>query len=321
MKKFIKKIFVLIIPIVLTSHILDFFISNNLKKSNTYAHKEFSTWNAIVDGKLDAEILIYGSSRAWVQFDSQILEDTLKLNTYNLGIDGHSFIMQLLRHKLALEHNSKPKMIIHSVDIGTLEKGRLYNSDQFLPYMLWNQIFYDHMSLLKGYSYFDYNIPLVRYYGRFEAIKEALKMSLNQSNPIQRVKGYMGSDATWNNDFDNAKKLMNEYVVTPDSYILSLFDNYLKECKNKNIQVVLVYAPYYTEGQIFIKNQQEIINMYRALATEYDFTFFDFTKDEICSDKNYFYNASHMNRTGAEVFTRKLAHKLKARTHNNVYKK
>ena len=219
--------------------------------------------------------------------------------------------MQYLRHLLALENNSKPKVIIHSVDIGTLQKGRMYNPDQFLPYMLWNKTFYDYMSMYDGYSYFDYKIPLIRYYGKLEAIKTAIKMSSHQSNEVQRIKGYLGNDNSWNNDFDNAKKSMKKYVSLPDSLTLSLFDNYLAECKKNKIDVILVYSPYYIEGQEFIKNQSEIINIYEMLAQKYDFMFLDFTKDEICFDKKYFYNTSHMNKTGAELFTKKLCNQIK----------
>jgi hypothetical protein len=290
---------------------IDRFISENLKISNSHSQREYSTWNAIVDGKLDADIFVYGSSRACTHFDPKIIEDSLGQSVFNLGIEGHTFGMQYLRHLLALENNSKPKVIIHSVDIGTLQKGRMYNPDQFLPYMLWNKTFYDYMSMYDGYSYFDYKIPLIRYYGKLEAIKTAIKMSSHQSNEVQRIKGYLGNDNSWNNDFDNAKKSMKKYVSLPDSLTLSLFDNYLAECKKNKIDVILVYSPYYIEGQEFIKNQSEIINIYEMLAQKYDFMFLDFTKDEICFDKKYFYNTSHMNKTGAELFTKKLCNQIK----------
>lgn len=311
MKTFIIKVFVFVFPIIVFGYFIDRFISLNLKRSNSHSQREYSTWNAILDGKLEADIFVYGSSRACTHFDPKIIEDSLGLSAFNLGIEGHTFSMQYLRHLLALENNAKPKLIIQSVDIGTLRKGNLYNPDQFLPYMLWNRAFYEYMSMYDGYSYFDYKIPLIRYYGKLEAIKMAIKMSLHQSNEVQRVKGYLGNDNSWNNDFDNAKKSMKKYVSPPDSLTLNLFDRYLEECKKNKICVILVYSPYYIEGQEFIKNQAEIIDIYKMFAQKYDFMFLDFTKDEICFDKKYFYNASHMNKTGAEFFTKKLCNQIK----------
>lgn len=313
MKKFILKILFFALPIILSGYYLDKLISQNLKKSNSYAEKEYPTWNDILEGKLKADILIHGSSRAWVHFDPKIIEDSLKLSTYNLGIDGHTFTMQYLRHLLALKNNTKPKLIIHSVDVSSIQKDILYNPDQFLPYMLGDETFYNFMSKYEGYSYFDYKIPLIRYYGKFEAIKTAFKMLvLSESNTIERVKGYQGREEVWNNDFDKAKKTMKKFTATYDSPTLSLFDNYLKECKDQNINVILVYSPYYIEGQKFIENQEQIINIYIKLARKYNFKFIDFTKDPICYDKKYFYNASHMNKEGAELFTRKLCSQIKS---------
>lgn len=313
MKKFILKILVFISPVILSGYFIDFFISQNLRKSNSHAVMEYPTWNAIMDGKLNADILVYGSSRAWVHFDPKIMEDSLNHSVYNLGIEGHTFNMQYFRHLLALKYNPKPKLIIHSVDIGTISKGNLYNEDQFLPYMLWNDAFYMYMSKYEGFSYFDYKIPLLRYVGKLEALKSIIKMIASpKSNLVERVKGYQGKNYPWNNDFDRAKKTMKKYSAVPDSLSLNLFDKYLKECKEQNIKVILVYSPYYIEGQEFIENQKQIITIYKTLAQKYELSFLDFTNDEICFDKKYFYNASHMNITGAELFTKKLCCQLKS---------
>jgi len=312
MKIFFSKLIVFIIPLIVVGFFFDKIISEFLKRSNSFAHKEYHTWNAILDGKLDAKIWIHGSSRALFHFDPTIIEDILNQSAFNLGIDGHTFSMQYLRHSLALKNNSKPSLIIHSVDIGSMQKGNLYNPDQFLPYMLWDETFYNYMSKYDGYSYFDYKIPIIRYYGKFEAIKTAIKMLVApQSNVGERVKGYKGQDQDWNNDFVNAKKAMKKYIANLDSTTLNLFDNYLKECKEQEIQVILVYSPYYIEGQEFIQNQQLILDAYRNVAQKYDFAFMDFTNDPLCLDKKYFYNSSHLNKNGAELFTRKLCREIK----------
>jgi hypothetical protein len=308
MKKFIIKIFIFLLPITLSSYLIDYFISSNLKKSNSHAQKEYPIWNIITEGKLNSEILIYGSSRAWTHFDSQIIENKLNKTTYNLGIDGHTFNMQYLRHLIVLKNNKKPKLIIHSIDVGTFQKGNLYNPDQFLPYMLWNKEFFKTIKNYEGYNFIDFYIPLIRYYGKLDAIKTAIKMFvLPQNNSIERIKGYQGQDVGWNNDFDDAQKNMDKYEVTLDSLTLVKFDKYLAQCKSNNIEVILVYSPIYIEGQNFIKNHQEIIELYQSFADKYSFKFINFLTDIICLDKKYFYNATHLNKLGAELFSHKLS--------------
>ena len=319
MKKFISKIFAFTIPIIILAYGIDIYLSSNLRKSSTFAHQEYPIWNDILEGNLNADILIHGSSRAWVHFDPKILEDTLQLSAYNLGVDGHTFNMQHLRHKLALKHNKKPKMVIYSVDATTLQKGNFFNSEQILPFMLWNKDIQEFTSQYTSYSFLDYKLPLLRYYGKTDAISTVLKMNFQSDNNEKlRVKGYKGQDRIWNNDFDNAKKLMKRYEVKIDEDLKQRFDSYLKACKSNGIEVILVYAPVYIEGQEFIQNEDVLIHTYENFAETYDFKFFDFTNDDICYNKAYFYNARHMNKTGSELFTKKLASKIKAITVNNM---
>lgn len=65
MKRVIKKIFLFYLPIILLSYPLDKSISNYLKQSNK-CYGEYEVWNDIYSGKINADIAIYGSSRAWV---------------------------------------------------------------------------------------------------------------------------------------------------------------------------------------------------------------------------------------------------------------
>jgi hypothetical protein len=133
-----------------------------------------------------------------------------------------------------------------------------------------------------------------------------------QSNKKHRVRGYEGQERTWNRDFENAKKKMRSYDIIIDEDLKQRFANYLKACKANAIEVVLVYAPVYIEGQEFIQNEAILKETYSSFAKACDFKFLDFTNDEICYEKAYFYNTRHLNKVGAELFTKKLASLIKS---------
>ncbi len=312
MKKFIVQIIFFLLPIILLAYLIDICISANLKKSNIYAQGEFAVWNTILDGNAKTEIAIYGSSRAWVHFNSTVIEDSLKHPTYNFGIDGHTLWLEYLRHELLLKKDKAPKLIIHSIDISTLQKLKeLYNSDQFLPYMLWNKDIKEYTEDYAGFDFFDYYVPLIRYYNKTNAIKTSFSMLVKQDNAVGRIKGYQSQDIQWNGDFDKAKLKMKSMKAHIDTSTLVLFDKYLNECKQRNILVILVWSPEYIEGQKFIPNRGVIVDIYKNLSTKYDIPFFDFSNDEISYQKKYFYNSEHMNRTGSVLFTNKLIDKIK----------
>lgn len=295
------------------SYFIEVFISTNLKQSNKFAEKEYSIWNAIFEGNVNSDIVIYGNSRAWVQFDSTMMSDSLHIPTYNLGIDGHNFWLQYLRHTMLLKKNKKPRIIIVSIDMFSLQKRKdLYNSEQFLPYMLWNKEIKMATIGYEGFKRVDYELPLIRYYGRTKAIETAFRFfSGHLSNPVCRIRGYQAREESWNTDFDKAKLAMSNYVVKPDKSTLALFERFLDECKLQNIKLIFVNAPEYIEGQKFIKNRVEILAIYRKYSKLNNIPFYDYSNDIISFQKKYFYNTVHMNKTGAELFTAKLIDTLK----------
>ncbi|MCO6495155.1 MAG: hypothetical protein J5I91_05680 [Bacteroidetes bacterium] len=312
MKRFLVKIALLTLIVFASAYPLDKLISHWLKKSNSFAVKEYPVWNDILNGKLNSDIWIYGSSRAWTQFDPDILQDSLYKPVYNLGIDGLPFPMQYFRHSLALKYNKRPRIIIQSVDFGTLTRRDLYNADQFLPYMLWDNDFYDAMHEYKGFNKLDYKIPFLRYYGNYPAFKEAISVALNPGkNKATRVRGYQGQDLNWNDDLERAKAMTDYYRFVIDNGSVKLFHQFLEECSSAGIKVVLVYSPIYIEGQEFIEGHKNIVELYKEIATKHNCRFIDFTKDSICYEKKYFYNSLHLNKTGAELFTQKLGSMIK----------
>jgi hypothetical protein len=312
MKSFLKSIILFSFPLLLLAYPLDVYLSNKLKQSNDYSG-EFEVWNAIYEGNIDTEIAIYGASTAWVDINPQVLSDTLNKSAYNLGIDGHHFWLQYLRHLEFLEHNEKPKEIILAIGFSVLEKRKdLYLYEQFLPYMLWNKDIKYYTQSYDGFSFFDYYIPLWRYAGERDVLKNISKMKdANSEIKLHRTKGFKGIDKKWNFDFEKAKFKIKEYNVVNDSLTLTLFDAFLYECKNDNIKVTLVYPPEFIEGQKFIKNRQDMVNLYHQFAEKYNITFLDYSQSNICTNKDYFYNATHLNKTGSKLFSEQLAQDLK----------
>lgn len=313
MKKFIQKLVLFVSPVILSAYFIDIFISHNLKKSNSYAHKDYACWNLIMDGKLNSDVVIYGSSRACLQINPAIVSDSLNTTAYNLGINGHNFWLQYLKHSLLLQNNTKPKLIIHSVDAFTLEKrGDLYNSEQFLPYMLFNDKIKKVTSSYQGFNFLDYEIPLARYYGKADAFLALIKLLINPGgNEPGRIKGYEAMDIKWTDEFEKAREQMGFYEARIDTPSFLLFEKYLTECKAKNIKIILVYTPEYIGGQGFIKNRNDIISMYKGFSEKFNIPFYDYSKDSLSFQRKYFYNSTHLNKTGTDIFAKELVSKIK----------
>ena len=302
---FLRRALFFVLPIVLLMYPLDYIISKYLAKNDylSISAGEYSVWNDIYAKKIDVDVAIYGGSRAWTQINAPMISDSLNKSSYNFGVDGHNFQLQYLRHLEYLKYNSPPKTIILSVDFATLQKRKdLYNYSQLLPYMLWNDTIYKYTKDYEGFSNTDYKIPLIRYIGEFSLF---LKSTLNKDRK-KRIQGYSGRSKNWNNDFNNAQKKIKKQVYKTDSSTVSLFNDFLRTCKKSDINVILVYTPFYHEGFDFIEKHQEIINSFKEIANKYQLSFIDYSKDSICYDKQFFYNSAHLNKKGADLFTNKL---------------
>lgn len=309
MKKFGLTILLFCIPLFILAGLGDYYINKTLKKSK---YKYFVVWNDLVSGNLNSEIVIYGTSRARAHINSKIVEDSLKLSTYNLGIDGYTFNMEYCRHKLVLERNKKPSYIIQTLDYHMLGKtDKLYQYEQFFP-------FFDSETILKtiktykGFNWWDYHLPLVRYYGSKEQIFSAMNILFRPShNKGNRYKGFYNFNQSWTKDFEKVKKTKKYIFQKLDKESVILFEKYLADMKRKAISVIFVYTPEYIDGQSFVSNRAEIMKLYKRLAVKYDIPFIDYSSDTMCLNRDYFYNAEHLNLKGANLFSRKLASDLK----------
>ncbi len=322
MKKFISKILYFLLPIVVIAYPLDCAMSYYLRQSSIYPG-EFEVWNDIYNSDANCDVAIYGSSRAWVHIDPKIVRDSLGVTVYNFGLDGHNFWLQYMRHLELLKYNKKPKTIILSVDIFSLQKrSDLYKADQFLPYMLWNPMMKAYTSSFIGYDKIDYSIPLIRYAGKLDALQLIVDhINKPQTSERFRQNGYRGIVRAWNNDMEKAKLSQKSYEIKMDSNSIALFEKFIKACKSDNIELILVYTPEFIEGQKFVSNREDLMKLYKNFAKKYALNYYDYSNDTICLNKEYFYNASHLNKKGSQIFSRNFAKRLKERKHNSSSEK
>lgn len=312
MNNFLKTLLKFLLPIFILAYPLDLVLSKIFSKSYWPAD-EIDVMKRIYKGKMDIDIAIYGSSRAWRHFHPAIMKDSLQKRIYNMGMDGHNFWMQYYRHKEYLKYNVAPKYIIHSVDAICFERRKdLVFLEQFLPFMLFHHDLYAHVKEYEGFDWYDFYIPLWRYIGRESVFKTMGTILFNpKSNLPMRTDGYNGNWARWNDDFAHAKANNIIHKAQLHEPSLALYDTFLQECAQLGIKVILVHSPMHIDGQNYISNNDSIVNIIKSYASKYDLPYLDYTKDEICNSTDYFYNALHLNDIGANLFSAKLGHDLK----------
>lgn len=310
MKKFIIKTSFFLVILISLFTIIYYITNKGLEKSEFGNLKE---WKEIFAGEINSHILIHGSSRARVQYSTYIIDSVLNTDSYNMGIDGSPFDIQYLRFKTYLGKNSPPKIILQNVDLDLLDKNLVvFQKYQFLPFL--NNLDFKEILYKNGViSNSDYSLPFLRYYGQPKAIQIGFLEYFGIKHfKSKSINGFLSVDKKWDGrNFEKKKKTgINHWKIDPE--LEKLFLCFLAECKSKNIKVVLVYAPIYYELQKHTLNFTESELYYKNIAKKNGLHFFNYCNDTISFNKKYFYNATHLNSKGAEIFTKKLTKDIKS---------
>lgn len=297
-------------PLLLGCFVMDRLITDMLRRS---VRGDAGVWNDLFEGRIKADLAIYGSSRAWVNFDTRILEDSLRVDAYNLGADGFDFMLQYCRHQLLVSGNKRPEVIIMALDYFMFTKREsLPNPDQFLAYIMEPEL-KTALAEYDEFDFFDYNIPFCRYIGRRSAFASAVRQIIfPESNRPDRYRGYAGKDLTWNTDLSKAMATKRRYVQRIDLELVALFEQFVAECKASGVTLIMIYPPEFVAGQTFVSNRNEIFDLFDSIARSNGIPFLDYSSDILSRDRSLFYNSQHLNRTGAEKFTADVAKKLRS---------
>ncbi len=309
MKKFLIRVSFFVIPLILFAFVGDWYFTHQLRKSEI---GKYRVWNDLLTGKINSDIVIYGSSRAEVQFNTKIVEDSFGINVFNLGINGHNFFMEYLRHTLLLKHNKHPKLIILSLDNVTLEKrNELFEMQQFAPYLNDKDVVAATKTYV-GFKKFDYLLPLVRYIPLNKIMNHAMGAPFTSTSSPEWYRGFSPHKEGWNNNLETAMNRKKKYFQNFDTNTIRLFDKFLVETKNQGIKLMFVYAPEYIEGQKFVANRQDVFTHFYFFSNKYKIPFFNYSSDSLCYDKKYFYDSQHLNAIGADIFTKKLVQQIRS---------
>ncbi|MBO7493384.1 MAG: hypothetical protein J6T87_04495 [Bacteroidales bacterium] len=301
MKKFLLKTLLFAFVLLVMAVVFDMLLTTKALRLRT---SPFATWNDLYQRDIDAQVLIMGSSRAFVQFNPAIIDSILHINSYNLGMNGRAADSQILKYKVFRHRgNPKPKLIVYEVSHGTMQKSNGYEREQFVPYLhdpyLW-QLCHEQ----EDFSFADFVLPSWRFLGRQNLIRKILFPSVKSEYDSPLYKGFRSYDRKW-----GGRGLHQQASVsyTHDTTIIRQFRDFLSECRRDSIQVVLVTSPFYIGGTRKMADSTGMHAMFAQIATDFNIPFLDYTYDELSYDTAYFYNTMHLNKIGADLFSQKVA--------------
>jgi hypothetical protein len=307
--------FALLLLLVFATHAA---ITHGLRSTRT---SQFGTLNRVMDGEVNADIVITGSSRAVVHYDPRVIEKATGLTAFNLGRNGSQTDMQVAFFKAYLKHNRKPKLLVHNLDTFTFVTTKeIYDPAQYLPYLYEDELYGAIRKIHPDAWKWKY-LPLYGYVALDLQLSwvDGLKAFAGFQPPEDQFLGFEPRHMLWTHDFESFKAANPDGVSFPiEPEGIRDLEDLLATCQREGIRVLLAYSPVYHEMRELERNRDAVFAHFRDLAKRYDAEFIDYGGGDIAQHQEYFYNSQHLNATGAELFSAAVATDIARAVHPAV---
>ena len=248
--------------------------------------------------KRTADVLILGPSTANHHYDCKILEDSLGMTCYNAGRDGQNIIYDAMVLE-GFMTRCTPKLVIVDVTHSTLSDTWMASLNDFNCYYGFLKPIDDIIDSIGGPIDKIKRISnIYRYNKTWEWLLNArfaeTAEDLNGYRPLD-VKEIKGMSST----VENGNLKMNNQCLLYMNKIIDV-------CKEKKIKVLFVMSP----SLIIDKgNFEEIVN---GELSQKDLELLTWNGDTAFTNHpELFYDMTHLNARGAEVFTKDFIKRVK----------
>ena len=307
--KWFKRIFIGLVGLYLLALGLDIFISKSLLNSSLFAD-ELKIWNKVFKKNIKNEdVLFFGSSRAEVNIDPNIIHHDLNISAFNYGYNGQRLPLINYRIEQSIK-NKETKNIVLVLDNFTFQKDYIFKIDHLSPIILYNIELYKLQSDIGYYNLVDIYIPLVRYFKNnedFNWLHNVYKVYAYSQTRIYRELGYRKNNKVFNSNLINNKNSEIKF----DKKVFELLSSLSKSCNKNNINLIFVTAPTHSKELDRLSNHDEIVSKIARFAKLNEILYLDYSRDESFIDDKYYADVTHLNAKGADIFTKKLAQDIK----------
>jgi hypothetical protein len=299
MKRFLKHILFFGLLFFIIEKGLYFFIQNAPNKEYD-KRLEF-----VLQGKMEKDIIIIGSSRGVNNISAKQMEDETGLSTYNLSYRGSNVIFHQFILETLLLYNKKPQKVLLVID------------DEYEFLMDHSLHFrFDRLYPLKNYSYINNKLidsKKKSYVSKFlyaaKIDREDFSLKPKRVDPINLMTSH-GSKLLpkkENNDLEFINVSKNYNTLQEESSKIRSFKAIKEMCSSKGIDLYFVFTPDFKSfNDSFLKRFEKLVKKKEHLIV-YD------TLDKRYKDYTIFRDQTHMCSEGAAIFTSELSQFMKSK--------
>ena len=283
-------------------------LSEGLRKFEVHNTERFQ--HLLVDSAYH-DILFLGSSKIHTSTNPRVIDSICNVDSYNAGIEGSNLFESYYMLKGYLERHKSPEYIFLSLDLFSFDLSyKIFNYTIYLNYID-NKAIYS-MLAENGHRPFAYTyFPFLKLSGLDDYSRgNALKGFAGKTEILPgdfQYKGFLSNtDVTITNDTSAFVKPVDTLKIDPKAS--GLLNEMISICKARNIRLLLLYCPEFKFGlQKAYVNSAQVFHFMDSTAKINGTSFLRHDSLSMCNDPKLFANMGHLNRHGADVYSRLLA--------------
>ncbi len=256
--------------------------------------------------KTEADILVFGTSRANHHYDAKLIEEETGLSTYNTGRDGNFIFYQTAVLKSILNRYTPDQIILDFTGSFEFIQEDYDRLSSLLPYYDSHPEIHDIIVLKSRFEKYKLASEIYPYNSMLTNIAIGnLELNKNRSVNKGSYNGFIPLEGIWENEIDS---IQTESHYEIDKNKQEVFEAFIQIILDKEIPLVVVYSPVY-----YLYRNDYSVDICKEICEKYGIKFIDYSKDsDFLNEKNLFQDRHHLNSKGAKLLTKKVLEAIKS---------
>ncbi len=308
---YLKKLLLVILLSLGLAYILGFGLDQVYKKR--WSVLWFQKTDALINSSSYYDVIFLGNSRVHFAINPFYIDSVTGLRSYNFGSGGADTEEMLMTTKIYLSKHPSPKIVLISLDPGTLLDNRVLKSRYHYLFYLENDSLNRYM---KDVGFPTYLIKI------FPFLKYSFFDEYNRTSLFVKGKPYPSFDHNRYNGFLNIHQFLKAndqqvYNAQPVSTILSPgavvdLENTIRLLQKINTAVIFIWPPLRsTARHKKIAIERKADSIFLNIADKFKLAQFNFENDSIYKDE-YFVDDIHFNEPGARIYSRAIGDSIRS---------
>jgi hypothetical protein len=298
MIKFVKRLLIIISITLIFDRIISYGASFLYKTTTTTDAYKLN----VVVSKMNDPVVFMGSSRSHHHYIPSIISDSLQVDVYNAGLWGMRNIYFHYALLCNILERYTPQTIcleLHPIDYLQLSFSTLENVGKLTPFINYS-LGSDDLLKKSGVYYKAQLSHLYRYNSEFAN----LLLGNMSTRSMTADKGYKKLEGQLN--LENGEILPERFPLKIDKEKVFYLQAFIDKCKEKNINLILLYSPMY------IVETTNLFDIPDSIARVNDLPFINnYNLEGITGHPEYYYDYGHLNDVGAKKYSSIISNQLK----------